>query len=115
MQYNSNISQDRAAEPWTEKPQASYLPASVPVLTTQALSEFSLPIKRDPYLLDHETSLDTKHQRSSVSLFGQDPVLHGLRSSISLRAAPVVTQVSFNLYIPSFVNSFKLVNLQGYL
>lgn len=103
MQYNSNISQDRAAEPWTEKPQTSHLPASVPVLTTQALSEFSLPLKRDPYLLDHEASLDTKHQRSSVSLFGQDPVLHGLRSSVSLRAAPVVTQVSFNLYIPLFV------------
>ncbi|XP_031124854.1 RNA-binding KH domain-containing protein PEPPER-like [Ipomoea triloba] len=98
--YNSNISQDRAAEPWTEKPQASYLPASVPVLTTQALSEFSLPIKRDPYLLDHETSLDTKHQRSSVSLFGQDPVLHGLRSSISLRAAPVVTQMTKIMQVP---------------
>ncbi|CAH9124171.1 unnamed protein product [Cuscuta epithymum] len=98
--YDSTVPQERAPEPWNEKPRAQQHPGSVPALTTQSFSEFSFPMKRDPYLLDHETSLDTKLQRSSVSLFGQDPALHGLHSSVPLRTAPIVTQMTKIMQVP---------------
>ncbi|VFR03497.1 unnamed protein product [Cuscuta campestris] len=96
----STVPQDRPSEPWMEMPRAPYLPNSVPSRPTQSLSEYSLPMKRDPYSLDLDTSLDAKLQRSSVSLFGQDPALHGLPSSVSLRTAPVVTQMTKIMQVP---------------
>lgn len=97
---DSTVPQDHQSEPWMAKPPAPYLSTSVPSLTTQSYSEYSTPMKRDPYSLDLDTSLDARIQRSSVSLFGQDPALHGLPSSVSLRTAPIVTQITKIMQVP---------------
>lgn len=54
----------------------------------------SVSTKRDSLFLDRETHLESQLLPSGMSLYGQDPVLSGIRSSGLARAgAPIVTQV----------------------
>lgn len=118
-QCNANISQDRPAESWADKSQSSNLPPSVPAPTSQALavSDYSLSMNRDTYFLDRDPTLDSKLRPSTLSLYGQDPGLGGLRTSVAGRTGPIVTQVSFmdilclHLLLVSWKLSFSVVQV----
>ncbi|XP_009798648.1 RNA-binding KH domain-containing protein PEPPER [Nicotiana tabacum] len=99
---NANISQDRPAESWADKSQSSNLPPSVPAPTSQALtvSDYSLSMNRDTYLLDREATPDFKLRPSTLSLYGQDPGLGGLRTSVAGRTGPIVTQMTKVMQVP---------------
>ncbi|OIT38361.1 PREDICTED: RNA-binding KH domain-containing protein PEPPER-like [Nicotiana attenuata] len=99
---NANISQDRPAESWADKSQSSSFPPSVPAPTSQALavSDYSLSMNRDTYFLDREATLDSKLRPSTLSLYGQDPGLGGLRTSVAGRTGPIVTQMTKVMQVP---------------
>ncbi|MCD7459754.1 hypothetical protein HAX54_041864 [Datura stramonium] len=99
---NANISQDQPAESWADKSQSSNFQTSVPAPTSQAaaVSDYSFSMNRDSYLLDRETALDSKFPRSTLSLYGQDPGLGGIRTSVAGRAGPIVTQMTKVMQVP---------------
>ncbi|XP_009601130.1 RNA-binding KH domain-containing protein PEPPER-like [Nicotiana tomentosiformis] len=99
---NANISQDRPAESWADKSQSSNFPPSVPAPTSQALavSDYSLSMNRDTYFLDRDPTLDSKLRPSTLSLYGQDPGLGGLRTSVAGRTGPIVTQMTKVMQVP---------------
>lgn len=89
LQYNISSSQERPLEPWSDKPLLHSNPHVV------RGSEYPLPIKRDSAFYELESHLESQVP-PSVSLFGQDPGLSGIRSSAFSRGGggPIVTQVS---------------------
>lgn len=75
---------------------------------TGIASDYGFPLKRESLYHDHESQLDSQFQRSSLSLYGQDPAISGLRSSglgLGRGTAGLVTQVSV-LYCACFLNLF---------
>lgn len=88
LQYNISSSQERPLEPWSDKPLLHSNPHGV------RGSDYPLPIKRDSAFYELESHLESQVP-PSVSLFGQDPGLSGIRSSAFSRGGgPIVTQVS---------------------
>ncbi|OVA19331.1 K Homology domain [Macleaya cordata] len=91
---NAAVSQDRTADTWPEKSQSLLHSASQPGVG----NDYPLSLKREPLYLDREPQLES---HSSLSLYGQDPALAGLRSSgLGRSAAPIVTQVTQTMQIP---------------
>ncbi|PKA58892.1 KH domain-containing protein [Apostasia shenzhenica] len=83
--------QDRGTEAWADKTQS--------LMHSSQSGEYALSRKRDP--LYHDRDADSQFQLSSLSLYGQDPALSGLRSSGSGRGpGVVVTQVTQSMQIP---------------
>lgn len=59
-------------------------------------SDIPLPSKRDSVFADRESHLDSLLSSSTMSLYGQDSSLSGVRSSsLSRVGAPIVTTVSY--------------------
>ncbi|PKU81584.1 RNA-binding KH domain-containing protein PEPPER [Dendrobium catenatum] len=90
--------QDREPDEWSNKTQ-SLMHSS----QTGIGNEYELPVKRSSLYHDHEPQLDSQFQRSSLSLYGQDPALSGLRSSgsgLGRTGGPLVTQVTQTMQIP---------------
>jgi len=65
-----------------------------------------LPSKRDSILAERESQLDSLLPSSTMSLYGQDSSLSGVRSALGRVGAPIVTTVS---YIP--LTCFLLISL----
>ncbi|KAK4364861.1 hypothetical protein RND71_016219 [Anisodus tanguticus] len=99
---NANISQDRPAESWADKSQSSNFQPSVPTPTSQApaVSDYSFSMNRDTYLPDRATALGSKLSRSTLSLYGQDPGLGGIHTSVTGRTGPIVTQMTKVMQVP---------------
>ena len=88
--YNAPTSQDRQAETWSDK---SLLHTSS---RTSIFADIPLSTKRDSVLADRESQLDLFLPSSTMSLYGQDSSLSGVRSSALGRVgAPIVTTVSY--------------------
>lgn len=86
---NATISQDRQTDAWADKP--SLHSAS----QTSIVADIPLSNKRDSFYADRESQLESFISSSSMSLYGQDSSLSGLRSSALSRATPpIVTTVS---------------------
>ncbi|KAL1335437.1 hypothetical protein HN51_064330 [Arachis hypogaea] len=106
--YNATISQDHQVDTWADKP--SLYSASQPSI----VADVSLPTKRDALFVERESQLDSLLPSSSVSLYGQDSSLSGLRSSALGRAAgaPIVTTVIQTMQIPlSYAED--IIGIQG--
>lgn len=59
-------------------------------------SDIPFPTKRDSVFADRESHLDSLLSSSTMSLYGQDSSLSGVRSSsLSRVGAPIVTTVSY--------------------
>ncbi|WJX28253.1 hypothetical protein P8452_16998 [Trifolium repens] len=105
--YNASIpQQDRQAETWSDK---------TSLHTTSQNSMFSdihLPTKRDSIFADRESHLDLLSS-STMSLYGQDSSLSGVRSSTLGRVgAPIVTTVIQTMQIPlSYAED--IIGIQG--
>ena len=63
-------------------------------MSSGIVSDYSLSLKRDPSIYEHETQFEHKISQPGLSLYGQDPGIVGFRSTGLGRAtAPIVTQV----------------------
>ncbi|XP_027332011.1 RNA-binding KH domain-containing protein PEPPER-like [Abrus precatorius] len=105
--YNATISQERQADTWVDKP--SLHSASQPSI----VGDIPLSTKRDSLFVDRESQLDSLLPPSTMSLYGQDSSLSGLRSSaISRPSAPIVTTVIQTMQIPlSYAED--IIGIQG--
>lgn len=105
---NVTVSQDRQADAWADKP--SLHSASQPSI----VADIPLSTKRDSLFADRESHLDSLLPSSTMSLYGQDSSLSGLRSSALGRAAPppIVTTVIQTMQIPlSYAED--IIGIQG--
>jgi len=90
VKFNTPISQDRQAETWSDK---SLLHSTS---RTSVFPDMPLSSKRDSILAERESQLDSLLPSSTMSFYGQDSSLSGLRSSALGRVgAPIVTTVSY--------------------
>ncbi|KAK8964216.1 hypothetical protein KSP40_PGU015804 [Platanthera guangdongensis] len=90
---------ERQPEEWSNKTQHSFMHS------TQAGigDDYEFPVKRSSLYHDQEPQLDSQYHRNSLSLYGQDPALSGLRSSgsgLGRSAGSIVTQVTQTMQIP---------------
>ncbi|XP_058755557.1 RNA-binding KH domain-containing protein PEPPER-like [Vicia villosa] len=92
---NATISQDRQTDAWAEK--QSLRSASQPSI----VSDIPPSTKRDYFFADRESQLDSLLSSSTMSQYGQDSSISGLRSSAFNRAsASIVTTVIQTMQIP---------------
>ncbi|RDX86151.1 RNA-binding KH domain-containing protein PEPPER [Mucuna pruriens] len=106
--YNATISQERQADTWVDKP--SLLSASQSSIAT----DIPLSAKRDSLFADRESQLDSLLPPSTMSIYGQDSSLSGLRPSALSRtsAPPIVTTVIQTMQIPlSYAED--IIGIQG--
>ncbi|XP_061364684.1 RNA-binding KH domain-containing protein PEPPER-like [Gastrolobium bilobum] len=105
--YNAPISQDRQAEAWSDK--SSLHTTS----QTSIFSDIPLSTKRDTGFADRESELDSLIPSSTLSHYGQDSSLSGVRSSVLSRVhAPIVTTVIQTMQIPlSYAED--IIGIQG--
>ncbi|XP_061361642.1 RNA-binding KH domain-containing protein PEPPER-like [Gastrolobium bilobum] len=105
--YNATISHDRQTDTWTDKP--SLRSASQPSI----VADVPLSTKRDSFFGDRESQLDSLLPSSTMSLYGQESSLSGLRSSaLSRIGAPIVTTVIQTMQIPlSYAED--IIGIQG--
>ncbi|TKY72769.1 RNA-binding KH domain-containing protein PEPPER [Spatholobus suberectus] len=105
--YNAPISQDRQAETWSDK---SLLHTTS---QTSIFADIPLSTKRDSVVADRESQLDSLLPSSTMSLYGQDSSLSGVRSSALGRVgAPIVTTVIQTMQIPlSYAED--IIGIQG--
>nr|KYP57526.1 Poly(rC)-binding protein 3 [Cajanus cajan] len=106
--YNATISQERQADTWVDK--QSLHSASQPSIVT----DMSLSTKRDSLFADRESQLDSFLPPSTMSIYGQDTSLSGLRSSTLSRpnVPPIVTTVIQTMQIPlSYAED--IIGIQG--
>ncbi|XP_020221852.1 RNA-binding KH domain-containing protein PEPPER [Cajanus cajan] len=105
--YNAPISQDRQAETWSDK---SLLHTTS---QTSIFADIPLSTKRDSILADRESQLDSLLPSSTMSLYGQESSLSGIRSSALGRVgAPIVTTVIQTMQIPlSYAED--IIGIQG--
>lgn len=95
--YSAPVSQDRMVDTWSDR--SSLHSASQTAIATDY--PISVSGKRDSLFLDRETHLDSHLLPSGISLYAQEPVLSGLRSSGLGRAGgPIVTQITQTMQIP---------------
>ncbi|RZC56825.1 hypothetical protein C5167_015684 [Papaver somniferum] len=88
--------QDRVTDTWVEKPQTLPHPASQPGIGIG--NDYPFSLKRENLYIDREPQLES---HTSLSLYGQDPALVGLRPlGITRSAATIVTQVTQTMQIP---------------
>ncbi|KAJ6856174.1 LOW QUALITY PROTEIN: RNA-binding KH domain-containing protein PEPPER-like [Populus alba x Populus x berolinensis] len=98
LQYNATISLERPADARADNAQPSL--HSAPAFSSGIISDYSLSLKRDPSIYEHETHFEHKISQPGFSLYG-DPGLGGLRSTGLGRAtAPIVTQVTQTMQVP---------------
>ncbi|KAL9376025.1 hypothetical protein Peur_030145 [Populus x canadensis] len=96
--YNATISLERPADARADNAQPSL--HSAPAFSSGIISDYSLSLKRDPSIYEHETHFGHKISQPGFSLYG-DPGLGGLRSTGLGRAtAPIVTQVTQTMQVP---------------
>ncbi|KAI5555970.1 hypothetical protein BDE02_18G003700 [Populus trichocarpa] len=96
--YNATISLERPADACADNAQPSL--HSAPAFSSGIISDYSLSLKRDPSIYEHETHFEHKISQPGFSLYG-DPGLVGLRSTGLGRAtAPIVTQVTQTMQVP---------------
>ncbi|KAL3565960.1 hypothetical protein D5086_031375 [Populus alba] len=96
--YNATISLERPADAHADNAQPSL--HSAPAFSSGIISDYSLSLKRDPSIYEHETHFEHKISQPGFSLYG-DPGLGGLRSTGLGRAtAPIVTQVTQTMQVP---------------
>jgi poly(rC)-binding protein 2/3/4 len=94
LQYNATISQECPADARPDIAQPSLHSAYVPTIPSGIASDYSLSLKRDPSIYEHETQFEHKISQPGLSIYGQDPGIVGFRSTGLGRAtAPIVTQV----------------------
>ncbi|KAG4942513.1 hypothetical protein JHK85_047159 [Glycine max] len=109
FKYNATISQEHQADTtWVDKP--SLHSASQPSIVT----DLPLSTKRDSLFADRESQLDSLLPPSTMSIYGQDSSLSGLRSSALSRpsAPPIVTTVIQTMQIPlSYAED--IIGIQG--
>ncbi|XP_011008668.1 PREDICTED: poly(rC)-binding protein 3-like [Populus euphratica] len=99
--YNSTISQECPADARPDTAQPSLHSAYVPTISTGIASDYSLSLKRDPSIYEHETQFEHKISQPGLSIYGQDPGITGFRSTGLGRAtAPIVTQVTQTMQVP---------------
>ncbi|KAI3889525.1 hypothetical protein MKW92_001288 [Papaver armeniacum] len=88
--------QDRVTDTWVEKPQTLLHPASQPGIGIG--NDYPFSLKRENLYIDREPQMES---HTSLSLYGQDPALVGLRPpGITRSAATIVTQVTQTMQIP---------------
>ncbi|XP_022149911.1 RNA-binding KH domain-containing protein PEPPER [Momordica charantia] len=93
--FNTTASQDRQTDTWADK--SSLHTASQSVIST----EYPPATKRESLFHDRESHLDSHMASSGISLYGQDRILPGIRSSgVARSGAPIVTQVTQTMQIP---------------
>uniref|UniRef100_A0A2C9VNM6 K Homology domain-containing protein n=1 Tax=Manihot esculenta TaxID=3983 RepID=A0A2C9VNM6_MANES len=86
--YNALISQERQAEMWSDK---SLLHANA---QGGSDTDYPLSAKRESLFFEVETPFESQIPPSRISLYGQDPAVTSIRSSVLNRASgPVVTQM----------------------
>ncbi|EEF44134.1 RNA-binding KH domain-containing protein PEPPER [Ricinus communis] len=93
--YNALISLDRQAETWSDR--SSFH------TTSQGRIDIDYPLsgKRDALLLERETPFESQVPLSRISLYGQDPAISSVRSSVFNRSSvPIVTQVTQTMQVP---------------
>ncbi|CAI9099336.1 OLC1v1036136C2 [Oldenlandia corymbosa var. corymbosa] len=89
--YTMPPTQERPAEPWSEKP---YLRNTSQI---GGITDYSpLSVKRDSSYFERESHLESQNP-TSLSFYGQDPSVSGLRYP---RPGPIVTQVAQTIQIP---------------
>ncbi|KAG6770899.1 hypothetical protein POTOM_026600 [Populus tomentosa] len=93
LQYNATISQECPADAQPDIAQPSLHSAYVPTISSGIASDYSLSLKRDPSIYEHETQFEHRISQPGLSIYGQDPGIVGFRSAGLGRAtAPIVTQ-----------------------
>ncbi|XP_004507898.1 RNA-binding KH domain-containing protein PEPPER-like [Cicer arietinum] len=104
---NATVSQDRQTDAWADKP--SMHSASQP----SSVADIPLTTKRDSFFADRESQLDSLLSSSTMSLYGQDSSISGLRSSAFNRgSASIVTTVIQTMQIPlSYAED--IIGIQG--
>ncbi|KAK7354685.1 hypothetical protein VNO80_20152 [Phaseolus coccineus] len=105
--FNTPISQDRQAETWSDK---SLLHSTS---RSSVFPDMPLSSKRDSILAERESQLDSLLPSSTMSFYGQDSSLSGVRSSALGRVgAPIVTTVIQTMQIPlSYAED--IIGIQG--
>ncbi|KAL9363642.1 hypothetical protein Peur_046427 [Populus x canadensis] len=99
--YNATISQECPADARPDIAQPSLHSAYVPTIPSGIASDYSLSLKRDPSIYEHETQFEHKISQPGLSIYGQDPGIVGFRSTGLGRAtAPIVTQVTQTMQVP---------------
>ncbi|CAK7354306.1 unnamed protein product [Dovyalis caffra] len=99
--YNAAISQERPADAQADIAQSSLHSAPAPAFQSGYVSDYSLSLKRDPSIYEHETQFEHKISQPGLSLYGQDPGFGGLRSTgLGRASAPIVTQVTQTMQVP---------------
>ncbi|KAL5098189.1 hypothetical protein RYX36_002516 [Vicia faba] len=105
--YNASIpQQDRQAEIWSDKP-------SQHTISQTSMFSDPLPSKRDSVFAERESHLDSLLSSSTMSIYGKDSSLSGIRSStLSRVGAPIVTTVIQTMQIPlSYAED--IIGIQG--
>ncbi|KAL9400556.1 hypothetical protein Peur_009517 [Populus x canadensis] len=99
--YNATISQECPADARPDIAQPSLHSAYVPTIPSGIASDYSLSLKRDPSIYEHETQFEHKISQPGLSIYGQDSGIVGFRSTGLGRAtAPIVTQVTQTMQVP---------------
>ncbi|KAL3587254.1 hypothetical protein D5086_014121 [Populus alba] len=99
--YNATISQECPADARPDIAQPSLHSAYVPTISSGIASDYSLSLKRDPSIYEHETQFEHRISQPGLSIYGQDPGIVGFRSTGLGRAtAPIVTQVTQTMQVP---------------
>ncbi|KAJ6383169.1 hypothetical protein OIU77_031570 [Salix suchowensis] len=106
--YNATISQERPADARPDIAQSSLHSAYVPTISSGIVSDYSLSLKRDPSIYEHETQFEHKISQPGLSLYGQDPGIVGFRSTgLGRASAPIVTQVTQTMQVPLAILSIQ--------
>ncbi|KDP41104.1 hypothetical protein JCGZ_03234 [Jatropha curcas] len=93
--YNAMISQDHQTETWSDKPLVHS--------TSQGGfdTDYAFSGKREALFLERETQLDSQITQSRITLYGQDPAVSTIRSSVFNRASgPIFTQITQTMQVP---------------
>ncbi|XP_038700107.1 RNA-binding KH domain-containing protein PEPPER-like isoform X3 [Tripterygium wilfordii] len=95
--YSATISHDLPVDSPVDKIRPFH---SAPISQTGIGSDYSLSLKRDPFMYDREAHLDAEITQSGFSHYGQDPAFGGLRlPGVRHTGTPLVTQVTHTMQV----------------
>lgn len=92
VQLKMQLSQDHPVDTWGDKTQSS----GYSIQQTMMGDDCPAPMKRASLFIDHDSHLESQISRSSLSLYGPEPAVSGLRSPGLGRApAAIISQVLY--------------------
>lgn len=103
------LSQDHPMDTWGDKTQS----AGYGTQQTMMGDDYPAPMKRASIFIDHDSHLESQISRSSLSLYGPESAVSGLRSPGLARApAAIISQMTKKMQIP-LLYAEAIIGIEG--